>query len=111
VRRIDNHLKVSVFATPHWEPRIDEWDPQRYPWFERPKQATADDAAIEAEIRRELTWSPFVDGDDVRVTVRDGVAILDGTVDSPEERAAATENAYEGGAVRVVNRLNARIDL
>jgi hypothetical protein len=39
------------------------------------------------------------------VNVTDGVARLEGTVDSWSERAAATENAYEGGAVWVDNDL------
>jgi osmotically-inducible protein OsmY len=37
--------------------------------------------------------------------VTDGVATLTGTVDSWAERRAATDNAYEGGAVWVENEL------
>lgn len=39
------------------------------------------------------------------MTVKDGVATLEGTVDSWSEREAATENAYEGGARTVKNFL------
>jgi osmotically-inducible protein OsmY len=46
-----------------------------------------------------------VDRDEVTVTVDDGVAELTGTVETWNERRAAEENAYEGGAVTVDNDL------
>jgi osmotically-inducible protein OsmY len=64
------------------------------------------DWQIEEDIRSELFWSPFVDSDEVIVNVEDGVATLTGTVDTWSERQDATENAFEGGAVRVVNNLD-----
>jgi osmotically-inducible protein OsmY len=63
------------------------------------------DWEIREQIRDELFWSPFVDADQVEVRVRDGRATLTGDVDSFAERRAATENAFEGGAVEVDNRL------
>ena len=39
------------------------------------------------------------------VSVQDGVATLTGIVDSWSELRAATENAFEGGAVRVENKM------
>lgn len=66
---------------------------------------TMTDSEIREEIRDELWWSPFVDSDQVNVTVEEGVARLTGTVDSWAERNAATENAIEGGAVWVDNDL------
>jgi osmotically-inducible protein OsmY len=63
------------------------------------------DAEIAADIESELTWSPFVDEDQVNVTVNDGVAVLTGSVDSWAERGAATENAFDGGAKAVRNKL------
>lgn len=42
---------------------------------------------------------------EVAVAVSDGVVTLTGTVDSWMERAAATQNAYEGGAAYVDNDL------
>jgi osmotically-inducible protein OsmY len=64
-----------------------------------------DDWEIRQDIESELWWSPFVDSDQVTVAVDDGVATLTGTVDSWQERSAAAENAREGGAKRVRNRL------
>ena len=46
-----------------------------------------------------------MDGGDIDVSVKTGVATLEGTVDSISERQAATENAYEGGATWVENEL------
>ena len=64
-----------------------------------------DDWEILRDIRNELWWSPFVDQNEVTVQVHNRVAVLSGTVDSLQERSAAQENAYQGGAVSVKNRL------
>jgi osmotically-inducible protein OsmY len=66
------------------------------------------DWAIRQDIKDELWWSPWIDADDVAVTVTDGVAILIGLVDSLHERQVATQNAYEGGARLVRNHLKVR---
>ncbi len=67
--------------------------------------ARKSDDQIRSAIQEELFWSPFVDEEDVVVVVDDGVAILSGRADSLRERRAATKNAYDAGARRVVNRL------
>ena len=46
-----------------------------------------------------------MDSDDVLVMVNDGVAILPGKLDSWNEPLAAQENAIEGGAVAVKNKI------
>ncbi len=65
----------------------------------------ARDWEIQAEIEDELWWSPFVNEEQVRVSVVDGIATLKGTVDSWWERKMAAENAFEGGAKSVRNHL------
>jgi osmotically-inducible protein OsmY len=67
-----------------------------------------DDWEIKKDIEDELWWSPFVDEDDVAVTVKDGTVTLIGVVDSLRARRVATENAYEGGAKHVRNELKVR---
>jgi osmotically-inducible protein OsmY len=62
-----------------------------------------DDWKLKRDIDGELTWSPFVDADNVTVTVRDGVAYLSGTVETRDEMEAAIDNAYDAGADRVTN--------
>ena len=64
-----------------------------------------DDVALKGEIESEFLWSPFVSGSDIEVVVDGGVATLTGTVDSWAEYRAAEENAREGGALSVVNKL------
>lgn len=63
------------------------------------------DAQIKENIEDELWWSPFVNESDVTVTVLGKVATLTGTIDSWRERNAAIENAYEGGAYSVIDKL------
>lgn len=67
--------------------------------------AVKSDWEIREDIRDELWWSPFVDADEVTVTVDDGEATLTGEVDSWAERREATEQALEGGAYLVHNEL------
>ena len=64
-----------------------------------------DDAALQSAVRNELWWSPFVDEDEVEITVQGGTVTLRGTVDTFAERRAAQENAFEAGAVIVANEL------
>lgn len=63
------------------------------------------DEAIRRDVESQLWWSPFVDSDRIQVRVEGGVATLRGTVEDFEERNAALENAREGGAVEVRDRL------
>lgn len=66
------------------------------------------DVEIQGRIITGLRWSPFVDSDEIDVTVEQGTAILTGVVDSWTECVIAEENAYEGGAKNVVNKLKLR---
>ena len=107
VRRIHNNLDVSyteglyshdAYAYPYY--------PHVYSWSAYvPSSTILSDAEIRDEVRDELWWSPYVDEDQVMVTVEAGTATLSGTVDSFSEFRAAGENAYEGGALAVDNDL------
>jgi osmotically-inducible protein OsmY len=99
---VTNHLTVAdPFLTSY------PWD---YQPFYRPVPGSAawpyhTDAEIRDSIEDELFWSPFVDSEDVTVSVRDGVATLTGVVDSWHEYRTAGINAIEGGAKSVINEL------
>ena len=67
-----------------------------------------EDWEIKQDIESELWWSPFVDSEDIDVSVSDGVATLVGQVDTLRDRRIATENAHEGGARSVRNHLKVR---
>lgn len=106
VRGVSNFLTVNDPDTAVYDPYVDDWYLYDYDWYVTTDGMTADtDWQIEADIESELYWSPFVDSDEVNVDVDDGRAHLTGTVDTWNEREAATENALEGGAVVVDNDL------
>lgn len=66
------------------------------------------DTQIKDNVEDQLFWSPFVDEDQVQVTVDNGVVTLTGTVNSWREWRTAKKNAYEGGAKDVDNQLQLR---
>lgn len=84
-----------------------DWDPLAYDFgFDYPMAGGRSDDEIAREIAVELRSSPYVDGEEVDVSVNEGVATLSGKVDSWFEYNAAMENALDGGANKVINRLN-----
>ena len=106
VKRVDNKLELEKSDTRYvYSAYLDPFGPLVETWTYLPPTATRPDADIEQEIEAELLWSPFVDADEVNVSVKQGKATLTGTVDSWSERFAATENALEGGAITVYNQL------
>ncbi len=107
VTDVRNNLVVEYDRTPlAYDPYVYDWYPYDYGWYDYEPYATyRSDAEIREEINDELWWSPFVDSDDVKVQVEDGVATLSGVVEDYGELDAAIENAYEGGAVWVDNDL------
>jgi osmotically-inducible protein OsmY len=74
----------------------------RPPWWNRPH---ANDAEVTSDIEERFYWSPFVNAGDIKISVNGGVATLTGTVGSRREFNIATENAYQGSAHGVLNKL------
>lgn len=64
------------------------------------------DAKLASEIKAELFWASDVAAERVEVTVRDGVAYLQGQVATPSAKRSALRKAQQAGAERVVDRLN-----
>lgn len=112
VSDVRNLLAVRNVMRPlSFDPYVDPWYPMDYSWHHRvaiSPTTSHTDARIAASIESQLWWSPFVDSDAVDVAVEDGRAILSGVVGSWSERAAATENAFDGGALWVDNQLEVR---
>jgi len=108
VVEVRNNIDVDYPGTPIvYDPYLYDWYPYGHYWYDyAPRYSVKSDWEIRKDIEDELWWSPYVDSDDVTVTVDDGVARLTGTVDSWMEYRAATENALEGGAIRVYNDLD-----
>lgn len=108
VAEVANRLSIEDNAYLTFNPYVSDWEYSVSPWedAEMPTQVVSkSDRHILEEIDDELVWSPFVDADEVKVTVKDGVAYLEGEVDSWLEARAAVSNALEGGAFRVVSSL------
>jgi osmotically-inducible protein OsmY len=107
VSDVSNQINVVDITEPMtYDPYVDDEYLYEYTWYDyAPAGAIETDWDIRDEINDEMWWSPYVDSDEVTVSVEDGVATLTGTVDSWMEYDAARENAFEGGATGVVNRL------
>lgn len=108
VYSVNNNLTVNRSWDPFvYNPYVDDTYVYDYDWYTYQPEITSrkSDQTIKDNIESELFWSPFVDSDQVNVSVDDGKATLTGQVDSWSEYNAATQNALEGGAVVVDNEL------
>jgi osmotically-inducible protein OsmY len=108
IARVQNRIRVLDPSAPLvYDPYVyEDWSIYDYSWYDyAPEMRGRQDVDIQQDIENELWWSPFVDVDNVSVAVSDGVATLTGSVDSWSEWHAASANAYEGGAKRVVNQI------
>ena len=111
VRDVVNNLNVyHKYSSYSFDPYVDDWDIRDYDWYDfQPRFYSSKlDREIEADIRDEFFWSPFVDGDNITVSVENGIATLTGAVDTKSDRSMAEANAYEGGASQVINKLQVR---
>ena len=104
---VDNNLVVQNYYTPYvYDPYIDDSYMYDYDWYHYSiTYPDKTDLRIKQDIEKELWWSPYVNSEDITVTVDKGEATLTGTVNSWMEYGAAQDNAYEGGAVYVHNQL------
>lgn len=106
VERVINNLSVDNRKAIAYDPYIDDWYVYGRGWYTaEPVYTTDSDEIIRQNIKNELWWSPFVDANNVNVTVHDGMAVLTGTVDSRSEWYSANANALEAGAAWVNNKL------
>src|SRR4051794_41008033 len=69
-----------------------------------PKPAPVNDAAVEAMIRAKFTKSK-INEDHFRVSVKSGVALIEGKTDIPQHKGVATRLAKTAGAREVVNKV------
>jgi osmotically-inducible protein OsmY len=108
VVEVENHLVISGWLQPYpHDPYVEEGIGRglTYRYQRRPPLMLKTDRELQRDIEKELFWSPFVDSDEITVRVENGEAILTGTVDTWGEYKAAADNAYEGGAVIVNNKI------
>jgi osmotically-inducible protein OsmY len=106
---VKNYLAVTGYFDPNlYDPYLDDWYSGDGPDYYNPPVTLKSDRSIKQAIENEFFWSPFVDGDDIDVQVENGRATLTGKVDSWSEYSAASDNAFDGGAVVVYNDLKVR---
>jgi osmotically-inducible protein OsmY len=106
VRRIEDQLAVKRPEIAYvYDLYLDPYEPFIESTHDVPAQPLAPDAEIASRIRADLAFSPFVDANQVNVSVNDGTATLTGSVASHGEAALATQDAFAGGAIAVENRL------
>ena len=106
---VRNFIEVNVPGPLTYDPYTEDYYPYTQEWYEpRPQRSLASDGEILEEVREELWWSPFVGEEQVEVRVDDGTVVLTGTVETPGEKRAAAENAWEGGATWVRNQLRVK---
>lgn len=70
--------------------------------------STGTDQKQEQQIRVQLQTAPDLRNNHIEVNVDDGIAVLEGTVDSAREKKAAQQLAHVGGILGVNNRLEVR---
>lgn len=69
-----------------------------------PKPAPSNDGVIEGAIRAKFAKSK-INEEHFKVTVRNGIALLEGKTAVPQRKGAATRMAKTGGAKEVVNKI------
>ena len=114
---VRNHLKVEP------ESSISYYDWPYYSYYGWPyyyhgspyygserfgPQPYLSDEQIKKNIEDAFFWSPFVDRDDIKVTVHGGVATLTGTVGTWIGWGEADKDAHKGGAGAVLNRVKVK---
>jgi len=109
VTEVHNRIRVEKPGARPYNPYVDESYTYDYNWYLYPYYLPVmSDSVIKKEIEEEIFWSPFVDNENVTVTVDKGIATLTGKVGSLREYNAAEENALEGGAISVDNEIEIR---
>ena len=105
---VNNNLTVDrTDQAVTYNPYVDGSDVYERDWYQyTPRRDFKSDEQLRKDILMNLYWSPFIDSDQVEITVEDGTAILSGTVASINESQAARRAALNAGADRVRNRLS-----
>ncbi len=63
------------------------------------------DEEIKTSTLKHIYWSPYLDRDEVEVSVSNRIAVLEGTVETRREKVFAEIYAMKGGAEEVINNI------
>ena len=120
---IHDHLKVEpdyTVADYDWPYYADYAWPYAYydwPYYNQPPYYTSEtfgpqpdlsDAQIKKKIEDGFFWSPFVDRDDIKITVNGAVATLTGTVGTWIGWNEADKDAHKSGATAVLDQIKVK---
>jgi len=123
VVEVRNHLKVEPYYTiSDYDADYDYYSDYDYGYYGWPyytdspyyvsemsgPQPYKSDAQIKKSIEDRFFWSPFVDRNDIKVTVNGGVATLTGSIGTWIGWGEAEKDAHKGGASFVLNRVTVK---
>ncbi len=93
IASIENEIIIkNLISSPYQHP----YQYYAYPTMTAPELEP--DEKIKENVEHELSWSPFVNKDEIEVIVHNGNVTLKGTVDTRTEKKYAELNAIEGGS-------------
>ena len=110
VIKVNNTMLVKNLSNTYlYDPWVNDTILYDYYWYQNmPAFPNKSDSEITKDIKSRFFWSPFVNGDQIKVKVDEGVATLTGSVGSWIEYNVAMKNAYKAGAIYVKNKLKIR---
>ncbi|MFN3244006.1 MAG: BON domain-containing protein [Planctomycetota bacterium] len=101
---VENRLAVRDDRVVPFSPYVDAYPVYGFRWYgPRLVHVVRSDEEIARQFELEAWWSPYVTSTRVTALVEDGVATLRGKVATRLERQAAIENAFDAGAVWVLD--------
>jgi len=103
VSEVNNTLQVYYPFSYYWWGHYPFYD--LFLWPRTSQVIVPSDDRIKRNVASEIWWNPYVDRNQIEISVNNGEVILEGTVDNWNEYQKAAENAWEGGAVQVSNKL------
>ena len=104
VNEVNNLLRVNYPYGYYWWGYYPNYD-LFYSLADNVGKMIPNDKLIAKNVEDEIWWSPFVDREQITITVKNGEVTLEGYVDSWKEYQKAAENAWQGGAWSVNNML------
>ena len=106
---VTNHLAVNSPAVAHYDTGFDShWGYQPFYLNRLPYGSPwpyVGDREVKYDIEDAFYWSPWVERDDITVSVENGIAKLTGKADGWFAYHKATEIAYQAGANQVFNNI------
>lgn len=102
VLEIENKIDVE-YPKQRYGQTFYDWDPVLHDFDYEPQQKS--DQQLLEDVKYHLSWNPFIQAEDLEISVSDGVVTIDGEVDSWYKANMTIGEAYEAGATYVDSKL------